>query len=185
MSQVAAVMQERDGSEVAMGSHPRPGMKLRTVVVVFVLMGCEWVLLVAGVKTHEMVVGGFSVAAATAFLCAILRSEALRLNFALRDVATLWRVPWYILTNSLTLCSVLGRDLLGLESPGSYYRVSGFKTSKTNPTLIARRVLATAYTTVSPNSIVIGVDYEQSRMLLHQVKRAEVSEMTKQLGGQP
>ena len=49
---------------------------------------------------------------------------------------------------------------------------------------LPRRVLATAYTTVSPNSIVIGIDYEQSRLLLHQVKRDEVSTMTKRLGGQ-
>ena len=83
------------------------------------------------------------------------------------------------------MCEVLVKELLGKARAGSYYRVSGFKTSKTDPTLVARRVLATAYTTVSPNSIVIGIDYEQSRLLLHQVKRDEVSKMTKELGGQP
>lgn len=148
-------------------------------------MAGEWILLVGGTKTHELLVGLVAVAAAIAFLAAILRTETMELKFTLRDVSTLWRVPGYIVTNSFTLCGVLAKDLLHLEPPGSYYRVSGFKTSKTDPTLVARGVLATAYTTVSPNSIVIGIDYTQSRMLLHQVKRDEVSAMTKQLGSQP
>ena len=163
-------------------AHPA---KLRNVLFIVVLMAGEWVLLVAGVKRNEMIVGLFSVMPAAAFLCLVLRTQKMELNFQVRDVCSLWRVPWYILTNTFTLIDVLGKELLGMQGAGSYYRVSGFKTSKTDPTLVARRVLATAYTTVSPNSIVIGIDYEQSRLLLHQVKRDEVSTMTKRLGGQP
>ena len=168
-----------------MTTHRTSSIRYRTVISIVVLMGLEWVLLVGGVKPQEMLVGALSVIAATAFLSSILRSQKMELNFTFRDVAKIWRVPWYILDNTLTLCDVLIKDVFGLQPAGSYYRVSGFKTSKTDPTLVARRVLATAYTTVSPNSIVIGIDYEQSRMLLHQVKRGEVSKMTKQLGGQP
>jgi hypothetical protein len=163
----------------------KTNVALRTVITIVALMGSEWVLLVAGVKPHEMLVGALSITAAAAFMCSILRSETMELNFMLRDVVKVWQVPWHILTNTFTLCEVLFKDLLLNKPAGSYYRISGFKTSKTDPTLIARRVLATAYTTVSPNSIVIGIDYEQSRMLLHQVQRDEVSEMTKSLGGQP
>jgi hypothetical protein len=155
------------------------------ILIIFLLMSCEWILFVAGVKPHEMLVGTLSVAVATAFMCAVLRSGSLQTHFTLRDVATVWRVPWYILTNTTTLCEVLVKDLFGISSAGSYYCVSTFETSKTDPVLIARSVLATAYTTVSPNSIVIGIDYEQNRMLLHQLKRGELSEMTKQLGAQP
>jgi hypothetical protein len=156
-----------------------------TVFLILALMAGEWVMLVAGVKRNEMIVGLVAVLFACAFLCLVIRSQDMEYNFTLRDISTIWRVPWSILTNTFTLCSVLAKDVFGRERAGSYYRVSGFKTSKGDPTLVAKRVLATAYTTVSPNSIVIGIDYEQSRLLLHQVKRAEVSEMTKQLGGQP
>jgi len=160
-------------------------IKPQSLLLIFGLMGGEWILLVTGVKRNEMIVGLASVLLASTFLCAILRSQSIELNFMMRDVCTVWRIPWYILTNTFTLCDVLLRDVFTSERAGSYYRVSGFKTSKTDPTLVARRVLATAYTTVSPNSIVIGIDYEQSRLLLHQVKRDKVSAMTKELGGQP
>jgi hypothetical protein len=63
--------------------------------------------------------------------------------------------------------------------------VSGFKTSKSDRRLIARRVFATFYTTMAPNFIVIGIDYRQSRMLFHQLERTSVSMMTKDLGAQP
>ena len=166
-------------------SSGRTAVRPRILITIFLLMAGEWILLVAGVKGHEMLVGLASVLAAAVFLRLVLQTERLQTDFRLRDVCAVWRVPGYILTNTWTLCDVLLKDLLKLQAAGSYYRVSGFRTSRTDPELIARRVLATVYTTVSPNSIVIGIDYEQSRMLLHQVKRDEVSTMTKQLGGQP
>ena len=80
---------------------------------------------------------------------------------------------------------ILSKDLCGVKAAESFYRVSGFKTSKSDPQLIARRVLATAYTTTAPNFIVIGIDYNQSRMLFHQLERSIVPKMTKELGAQP
>jgi hypothetical protein len=77
---------------------------------------------------------------------------------------------------------VLLRDLFTSHRADSLYRVSGFSTSKDDPRLVSRRVLATIYTTASPNSIVIGIDYKQSRLLFHQVERSAVSEMTRRLG---
>jgi hypothetical protein len=157
----------------------------KTLLAILALMAGEWILLVAGVRKDEMIVGAVAVSFAAAFLCLILRSQKIELNFTIRDAFTVWRVPWYILSNTFTLCCVLMRDFLEVRHAGSYYRVSGFKTSKTDPTLVARRVLATVYTSVSPNSIVIGIDYDQNRLLLHQVIRDDVSKMTKELGGQP
>ena len=168
-----------------MSGDKKSEIEIHIVAFILVLMSAEWILLVAGIKPHEMLVGTVAVLAAALFLCVILRSQTIAFNFLLSDICAVWRVPWYILTNTYTLCDVLAKDLFGLEKAGSYYRVSRFQTSKKDPTLVARRVLATAYTTVSPNSIVIGIDCEQNRLLLHQVKRDEVSEMTKKMSGQP
>jgi hypothetical protein len=44
--------------------------------------------------------------------------------------------------------------------------------------------LATIYTTVAPNFIVIGIDPELSRMLFHQLERSSVPKMTGALGAQ-
>lgn len=153
-------------------------------VLVFVVMGAEWILLVAGTKLHEMIVGAASVIASSVFLLAVHRTSPQNVRFRPADLAAGWRIPWYILSDVCTITVVLFKDLLGLEKAQSLYRVSGFKTGKHDPVLVARRVLATVYTTTGPNSIVIGIDYTQSRMLFHQLKRSGVSKMTRSLGAQ-
>ena len=75
------------------------------------------------------------------------------------------------------------RDLAGQRAE-SIFRVCGFKTAKSDPRLVTRRALATAYTSVAPNFIVIGVDWHQSRMLFHQIQRSTVPLMTKELGAE-
>jgi hypothetical protein len=111
--------------------------------------------------------------------------EPLKLDFRIVDLLTCWRIPWYIVSDSYTIVAVLLKDLAGVEKAGSFYRFCGFKTSAHDPLLMARQVLATGYTTVTPNSIVIGIDAAQSRMLFHQLQRTEVSRMAKELGAQP
>ena len=149
------------------------------------IMAAEWILLVAGVKRDEMIVGALSVFAAALFLQLAYRAEQQRLDFRLKDLVSCWRIPWYILSDGWVVTRVLMKDLLYIKRASSFYRVSGFKTAKDDPLLAARRVLATAFTTVTPNSIVIGIDYEQSRMLFHQLERSSVPKMTRELGAQP
>jgi hypothetical protein len=45
--------------------------------------------------------------------------------------------------------------------------------------------LATLYTTTSPNSIVIGIDFNQNRMLFHQLQRSTFPKAAKSLGANP
>jgi hypothetical protein len=150
--------------------------------IAIVLMAIEWILLVAGIRAHEMIVGGGSVLASTLFLAVVLKMSTLNLDFRVSDVVQCWRIPWYVLRDCYTITAVLFRDVLTSRRAKSLYMVSGFKTSKDDPRLLARRVLATIYTTTSPNSIVIGIDFHQSRMLFHQIEHSSVSKMTKNLG---
>lgn len=158
----------------------QPRIGLATAAVL--LMGAEWILLVAGIRPHEMIVGAGSVLASALFALAVRKMSTLRLDFRISDVAQAWRIPWYVVSDCYTLVAVLLLDLFTSRRAGSVYRVSGFKTSKDDPRLIARRVLATIYTTASPNSIVIGIDFKQSRMLFHQIERSGLSKMTRNLG---
>jgi hypothetical protein len=148
------------------------------------VMAVEWILLVAGLKRDEMIVGALSIVTASTFLYVVYGRETQRLDLRLTDLAACWRIPWYILSDAWVITRVLIKDLLSIQRAGSYFRVCGFRTAKEDPLLVARRVLATAYTTMTPNSIVIGIDYEQSRMLFHQLERSSVSKMTQELGTQ-
>ena len=71
---------------------------------------------------------------------------------------------------------VFFRDLLHLRPAGSYYRVCGFKCSKRDPAILGRGVLATIYMTATPNTIVLGIDPQSSRMLFHQLQRDQCAQ---------
>ena len=162
-----------------------PAKKTKAIFVALLallLMSGEWILLVAGTRIHEMIVGTASVLASGAFLFVVHRSSTLHTDFRLADIATAWHIPGDVLRDLLAITIVLFKDLFGIEKAQSHFRVVGFQTAKKNPVLVARRVLAIAYTSASPNTIVLGIDYTCSRMLFHQLKRAPLPKMTEDLG---
>jgi hypothetical protein len=118
------------------------------------------------------------------FLFAVHQTNPLKVHFRIADLATGWTIPVQLLQRNWQITAVLIKDLLGIQRAQSLFRVVGFKTSKDAPVLVARRVLATLYSTAAPNFIVIGIDYTQSRMLFHQIERTNVSAMTRKLGAQ-
>jgi hypothetical protein len=154
-------------------------------IAVTILMAVEWILLVAGTRGHEMIVGGFSVLLSVLFLWNVHRFSSLRLRFEVHDVAQCWRIPWSVLSRDWEITIILFRDLFLSRHAESLYRVCGFDASKHDHLLVGRQVLATVYTTAAPNFIVIGIDAAQSRMLFHQIERTCVSKMTTSLGARP
>lgn len=161
----------------------RPSLVLSILSCLFIAV--IWILLVGGTRVHEMIVGFVVLMLSAALLLRVAQREPLKLEFRMTDLLTCWRIPWYIVSDSYIIIVVLLKDLAGVERAGSFYRFCGFKTSAHDPRLMARRVLVTGYTTVTPNSIVIGIDPAQSRMLFHQLQRSAVSQMAKELGAQP
>ena len=141
-----------------------------------------WVLFIGTWAAHELLVGLVLVAAATAFGCFVGRSSKLEATFRWVDVKQAWRVPWYAVADSWAITEVLLRDVLGGQRAEGAYRVCGYAGSDRDPVKVGREVLATAYSTATPNSIVIGIDTAQNRMLFHQIKRTEMTEMGRELG---
>ena len=170
---------------MAQNSSPEHGQKPSAALVALVvaLLAGEWILFTAGVKGQEMLIGAFAVLLSLIFLLVVFRYAAQRIQLNARDVLQAWRIPWYLVSDAWVILRVLALDLLGKRA-GSFYRVSGFRTARAQPDLVGRRVLATLYTSVSPNSIVLGVDWKQSRMLSHQLARSPATKMTRSLGGQ-
>ena len=142
-----------------------------------------WILFVSSsINKDEMIVGVFCTIATIVFTFFTARTMGVKFGLRMRDFAEGWRLPWYILADVVIVTTVLVKDVFGIERAKNLFRVCGFDTSKHDPVRIARTVLAIAYATCSPNSIVIGIDQTQSRMLTHQLRRSEVSVMTKRLG---
>jgi hypothetical protein len=147
-------------------------------------LAAGWVWLVAGTHLHEMMVGAGVVVVATLFLLLVHRSQPNRIQLRWKDVAQGWRIPWYLVCDTWVVTLVLLRDLLHLRPAGSHYRVCGFSRGKRDPAVLRRGILATIYMTATPNSIVLGIDPESSKMLFHQLERAGVTKMARDLGAQ-
>jgi hypothetical protein len=156
---------------------PSVGLSALCLLLIAVL----WTLFVGGIRRNEMIVGAGVFFLSTAFLFQIWRIETLHLEVREEDFAQGWRIPLYVVSGVYEIIAILAKDLFGVKRADSFYRVSGFRTSNSDPKLIARRVFATFYTTMAPNFIVIGVDYRQSRMLFHQLERSSVPRMTQAL----
>lgn len=156
-------------SRETQGFARKPSLVLCGLSVVAVVS--SWILFVGGTRRNEMLVGAGVLFLTAAFAYQVWRIETLQLQFRAMDIIQAWRIPWYIISGVHEIVAILIKDLLGIKPAHSFYRVSGFKTSKSNPRQIARRVLATFYTTMAPNFIVIGIDTHQSRMLFHQLER--------------
>jgi multisubunit Na+/H+ antiporter MnhE subunit len=171
-------MEKLRGSDAVLKSVSAP-----LIILAAALMGI-WVLLVGGFHRDEMIVGAACVIAASAMLRLVASVRQQHLHFTLRDILCGWRLPWYAAHDVWIVTHVLFRDLYFAENPRSVYRVCGFKTSKRDPGDVARRVLVTSYTSATPNVIVIGVDFAQSRLLFHQLEPRPVSETMRTLGAQ-
>jgi multisubunit Na+/H+ antiporter MnhE subunit len=156
--------------------HPRV-----TFVATIVLMALLWVLFVAGTKGQEMLVGVGAVSLSLLFLWGVAHTSPLALDFRAQDVFTFWRIPLYLVSDAWTVLVVLFKSCFG-QPAGSYYRVTGFDSAPRDPQRNARQVLATAYTTATPNSIVLGVDIKSNRMLFHQLQRSKTNKLLKSLG---
>ena len=164
--------------------HPR-NLSLGFFALSALLIAALWILFVGGTRRNEMLVGAGVLVLSGMFWYQVWRVETLIFDFHLEDIVQGWRTPWDILTRVSQIVGILLKELLGIRRAGSFYRVSGFKTSKSEPRQVARRVLATFYTTMAPNFIVIGIDFRQSRMLFHQLERGTVPQTIKALGAQP
>lgn len=161
------------------------GKRGRLLVVVAVGTSVAlWLLCTTSLSPHELFLGVFSTLLTALFLSSVYAAERQRYDLRASDVLSLWRTPWYLVSSLWEIVAVLFLDLFNIKPAPSLYRVCGFRSSKHDPVLVTRRALATAYTSIAPNFIVIGIDYTQSRMLFHQIRRSEVPRMTKQLGAQ-
>jgi multisubunit Na+/H+ antiporter MnhE subunit len=140
-----------------------------------------WVACVAGFATHELLLGIPSALVATWFSFYAIRQVPIRFRPTLMDLLEAWRLPGYIARDVVVVLRVLARDLAGPRAP-SLFRSAPWRANSRSPRDVARRTLAVAYATVSPNCVVVGIDRKQGQILFHQLEAAPVSEMTQRLG---
>jgi hypothetical protein len=96
-----------------------------------------------------------------------------------------WRLPGYMVMGTVEIFRVLLAQLFAGKSAASLVLAVPYEAVGDDPADAARRALAIAYTTSTPNFIVIGIDRERGTLVYHQIKRGPVLEVTKRLGARP
>jgi hypothetical protein len=135
------------------------------------LAGGVWFLFVAPGSLHEAALG--AVSASLTVVVTSLAWRRMKLHFAptVHQISAGWRIPSSVMRETWRVTAILAADLFG-QRAGSHYRGAEFHALKNKNKGATQRILATAYTTISPNFIMIGIN--ENKMLFHQLERSAI-----------
>ena len=153
--------------------------------VEWVLLVVLWMLFVSQWNKDEFLIG-IGAAFVGAIADAIVKSEGFgKFSPKPKWVLLIFWTPYYVAKGVWATLKAFGAELFG-HSPRSRFIAKTYKPAKSNDlTSSAKRALATAYLTIPPNSIVVGIDSEHEQILMHEIVPEPVSRMARKLGVQP
>jgi multisubunit Na+/H+ antiporter MnhE subunit len=102
-----------------------------------------------------------------------------------RAVAQIWRLPRYVVTGTWEVLEVLARQIFLRKPAESLFHAVPFEVGSDDDEDALRRALAIAYTTATPNFVIVGIDRERGLLIYHQIKHSGIPEMTRRLGAKP
>jgi multisubunit Na+/H+ antiporter MnhE subunit len=142
-----------------------------------------WLALVGTFALHELLIGTIAAALTAAGMIVVTLNYPTPFSPSLKDGLAAWRLPWGVVYGTWKIIAVALRDLLGVERAKSLFRSVPFDAgSKGNPRATARRVLAVIYTTITPTTIVLGINTEDRNLLFHEINRNPLPAVIEQLG---
>ncbi|MGC2638992.1 MAG: hypothetical protein WA294_17540 [Acidobacteriaceae bacterium] len=134
-------------------------------------------------RLDEMLVGLGALVLSATFTLFVVRTLPLRFRPSVGNLVQVWRLPWSIAVDALQIAFALLRDFLGHPAE-SHFRSVAYRYTSGSGADTARRTLAVATSTISPNFIVIGIDTDRRQMLFHQLKKTAVPALTQRLGAE-
>lgn len=96
-----------------------------------------------------------------------------------------WRIPLEMLRGTWAVFVALFKQLFTKQQAASLMVAVPFEVGGPDDGSAARRALAVMYTTMTPNSVVLGIPHKQALLLYHQVGPSPVPQMTINLGARP
>src|SRR5256714_5941940 len=151
----------------------------------FVLAFVTWFLLVGRLGTDEAwaAIPGSLLAAIATWV--VLEQHVVGFSDRAGYLLEAWRLPGYMITGSIEIFRVLLRQLFAGKPAASLLLAVPYDALGDDPGDAAKRALAIAYTTSTPNFIVLGIDHRRGMLVFHQIERGPILAMLKRLGARP
>lgn len=142
-------------------------------------------LYVGKIAADELIVAAAGSAVVATASRVVLATQIAPLAAEWRAVAQIWRLPKYLVTGTWEVLAVLARQIFLREPAESLYHAVSFDVGADDEQSAMRRALAIAYTTATPNFVILGIDREKGLLIYHQIRHSKIPEMTKKLGARP
>lgn len=153
-----------------------------SVILAVALMGF-WIACVGNHMLHDLLLGAVAVILSLAFSVFVVRTLPLHFRPTLYQISQIRHLPWDVIVDLGQIVVALAVDFAG-DRCGSYFRSSPWHRISDDGGEVAARTLAIAYTTVSPNMVVVGIDHDRHQMLFHQLRKSDIPQMTINLGAE-
>ncbi len=155
----------------------------RIIGLAFLSFYLCWIIFVGTFSSHELLIGIIAALLAVAGLYMINLQYPATFQPTLKELLSLWSIPWYLLCDTWEIVALATKDILGVQTAKSLFQVVPFRAgNKEDPPATARRVLAVIYTTMTPSTLVLGVNTSDQKLLLHRLEPGPVSRVTEDLG---
>ncbi len=142
-----------------------------------------WMAFASNPTRHELWVG-LAAALIGSVADAVVKAQGLaRFRPKARWLPLIFVEPWYVLSGTAAIFKALLRVTFG-KKPRARFKTMKFNVGGDDARSSARRTLATLFSTIPPNSIVVGIDRSQKLVLIHEMVPARTSWLAKQLGVQ-
>lgn len=147
-------------------------MRLRSLIVGLLIAAPFYLLLIDTVTVAECAAAAVIVIAA-AGIYAVVHSQGIGdAAYELRPLRRAWRVAAMLVPQCLMVCyEALAQLRTPRQSRGSFRCVRFRAGDDRDPRDLGRRALVEALGSLTPNTIVIGVDPERDLLLVHQLHR--------------
>lgn len=139
------------------------------VLAALSVLSVTWLLYTGKLERNELLIG------LPAAILAMLASEVVRGEEHEKFGPNagmwlpLWRVPTEILRDSLLISWKLLSAASAWRRPAGRFLAIQFEAGGADSRSVARRTLAIGLSTISPNSIIIGIDRRRNLLLFHQL----------------
>ena len=140
-----------------------------------------WFVFTGEISFEEMLAGVGCALFSSWFCIRTWREMDLMIELRVADFLESWQLPWTLIQGAGQVVAVLAKDLAGGKRAESTYFAVPFERRHDGNGML-RRVLAVSFTSVSPNTIVIGIDRRRGLLLYHVISPAKLPEMTQKLG---